>query len=118
MDFGPGVSNCPELAFDRDERLHWHFIPTEMFQRRGLTIKQMNDSQRKLAHELLKADVGDLAAEMAALLAPTQSGLGRLGIVALVIRHGGNLAAKLQGGKNVTVRKGSRPDLGWIVASI
>ena len=43
------------FTFDGDERTHWHFIPTELFPRNGLTIKQMNQSQRKLAHELLKA---------------------------------------------------------------
>jgi len=43
------------FAFDGDERTHWNFIPTEIFPRNGLTIKQMNESQRRLAHELLKA---------------------------------------------------------------
>jgi hypothetical protein len=42
------------FAFDGDERTHWNFIPTELFPRKGLTIKQMSQSQRKLAHELLK----------------------------------------------------------------
>jgi len=43
------------FVFDGAERTHWHFIPTEMFPRNGLALKQMNPSQRKLAHELLKA---------------------------------------------------------------
>ena len=43
------------FAFDSDERMHWHFIPTEMFPRKGLLIRSMNESQRKLAHDLLKA---------------------------------------------------------------
>ncbi|HMF96587.1 MAG TPA: DUF3500 domain-containing protein [Vicinamibacterales bacterium] len=38
-----------------DERLHWHFIPTEMFPRKGLLVRDMTPAQRKLAHELLKA---------------------------------------------------------------
>jgi hypothetical protein len=42
------------LAFDGDERTRWNFIPTEAFPRNGLTVKQMNQSQRKLAHQLLK----------------------------------------------------------------
>src|ERR1700682_1580501 len=42
------------FAFDGDERLHWHFIPTETFPRNGLLIRSMNESQRKLAHDLLK----------------------------------------------------------------
>ena len=43
------------FAFDTEERMHWHFIPTEMFPRKGLTIKEMTEPQRKLAHDLLKA---------------------------------------------------------------
>jgi hypothetical protein len=43
------------FSFNGDERTHWNFVPTELFPRNGLTVKQMNQSQRKLAHELLKA---------------------------------------------------------------
>jgi hypothetical protein len=43
------------FAFDGDERTRWNFIPTELFPRKGLTIKQMSQPQRKLAHDLLKA---------------------------------------------------------------
>ena len=30
------------FAFDSDERQHWHFIPTEGFPRKGLTLKEMS----------------------------------------------------------------------------
>ena len=43
------------FAFASDERMHWHFIPTEMFPRNGLLVRSMNEAQRKLAHDLLKA---------------------------------------------------------------
>jgi hypothetical protein len=43
------------FAFDSSERLHWNFIPTEAFPRNGLTVKEMSDAQRTLAHGLLKA---------------------------------------------------------------
>src|SRR5439155_4986164 len=44
------------FAFDNsEERLHWHFIPTEMFARKGLLVRDMTDAQRTLAHGLLKA---------------------------------------------------------------
>jgi len=43
------------FAFNADERLRWHFIPTEMYPRKGLLVKQMTEPQRKLAHDLLKA---------------------------------------------------------------
>jgi hypothetical protein len=43
------------FPFDGNERTHWHFIPTELFPRNGLTLKQMNPSQRERAHDLLKS---------------------------------------------------------------
>jgi hypothetical protein len=42
------------LPFDSDDRLRWHFIPNEMFPRKGLMIKDMNEAQRRLAHDLLR----------------------------------------------------------------
>jgi hypothetical protein len=39
---------------DSADRTHWNFIPTSMFPRQGLPIKEMTEPQRKLAHELLK----------------------------------------------------------------
>ena len=43
------------FAFNSDEMRHWNFIPTEAFPRNGLTVKEMSDAQRRLAHDLLKA---------------------------------------------------------------
>ena len=42
------------FPFDSEERLRWHYVPNETFPRKGLTIKDMNESQRALAHDLLK----------------------------------------------------------------
>jgi hypothetical protein len=42
-------------AFDSAERMKFHFIPTEMFARNGLTIGEMTEAQRKLAHAMLQA---------------------------------------------------------------
>src|SRR4029453_16250076 len=38
-----------------EERLHWGFVPSEMFPRKGLLPRDMTEPQRKLVHELLKA---------------------------------------------------------------
>lgn len=43
------------FAFDGAERTRWHFIPTEVFPRNGLIVKQMSPPQRTLAHALLNA---------------------------------------------------------------
>jgi hypothetical protein len=51
----PEQKQQASFAFEGDERLHWHFIPTEMFPRKGLLVRDMTPPQRKLAHDLLKA---------------------------------------------------------------
>ena len=50
-----GQAPKARFAFDAAERTHWHFIPTEMFARNGLTLKEMTLPQREAAHALLKA---------------------------------------------------------------
>ena len=42
------------FAFNSDDRLRWHFIPNEMFPRKGLMLKDMTEEQRQLAEGLLK----------------------------------------------------------------
>lgn len=42
------------FAFDATERFRFHFVPTEAFPRRGLTIAEMGQAQRERAHELLR----------------------------------------------------------------
>jgi len=38
-----------------EEMTRWNFIPTNMFPRKGVPIKEMSEKQRELAHGLLKA---------------------------------------------------------------
>lgn len=43
-----------KLPLDSDDLTRWHYIPANQFPRKGLAIKDMNESQRKLAHDLLR----------------------------------------------------------------
>jgi len=43
------------FAFDAEDRTRFNFIPTEMFPRQGLLIRDMSQPQRDLAHSLMKA---------------------------------------------------------------
>ncbi len=43
------------LPLDSVDRTRWNFVPTSMFPRQGLPLKEMTDPQRKLAHDLLRA---------------------------------------------------------------
>ena len=42
------------LPYEGEERMRWHYVPTEQFPRQGVPIKEMSEAQRKLAHDLLK----------------------------------------------------------------
>ena len=66
------------FPFEGDERMHWHFIPTEQFPRKGLTIKEMNESQRKLAHELLKAGLSQRGYMTASSIMELETVLGAI----------------------------------------
>ena len=46
------------FPLDTEERVRWNFIPNNMFPRKGLPIKEMTEPQRKLAHDLLRAGLG------------------------------------------------------------
>ena len=41
------------FPFEAEDRLRFHFIPPETFERQGVTIKEMSPEQRRRAHELL-----------------------------------------------------------------
>jgi hypothetical protein len=64
--------------FTSDERLHWHFIPTETFPRKGLTIKEMSEAQRKLAHDLIKAGLSQRGYLTASSIMELETVLGAL----------------------------------------
>ena len=47
------------FPYDSDERTRWNFIPTSMFPRKGVAIKDMNEAQRKLALDLLRSGLSE-----------------------------------------------------------
>ena len=64
-----------------DERMHWHFIPTgppPMFPRNGLTIKEMSQAQRTLAHDLIKAGLSQRGYLTASSIMDLETVLGAL----------------------------------------
>jgi hypothetical protein len=86
----PEQRQTAALPFEGEERLRWHFIPTDQFPRRGLKIKDMTAEQRKLAHDLLQAGLSqrgfltaraimDLETVLGALEAAERAAAGRSG---------------------------------------
>ena len=51
----PELREKAVLPIDNEDRRRWNFIPVNMFPRKGVSIKEMSEAQRKLAHGLLKA---------------------------------------------------------------
>jgi hypothetical protein len=51
----PAQLQSAMFPFASDERMHWHFIPTETFPRKGLLVRDMKPAQRGMLQDLLKA---------------------------------------------------------------
>ena len=65
------------FAFDSSERLHWHFIPTEAFPRKGLTLKEMSEPQRERVQGLLKSGLSQRGYLTAAQIMDLETLLGQ-----------------------------------------
>jgi hypothetical protein len=50
----PEQRQVAKLPLDSEDLTRWHYVPTNQFPRKGLAIKDMNEAQRKLAHDLLR----------------------------------------------------------------
>jgi len=66
------------FPFQSNERLHWNFIPSEMFPRNGLLMKDMSETQRKLVHNLLKSALSQRGYMTASEIMELESTLGDL----------------------------------------
>jgi hypothetical protein len=66
------------FPFKSDERLHWNFIPTEAFPRNGLLLRDMTESQQKLAHDLLKTALSQRGYMTATQIMDLESTLGEI----------------------------------------
>jgi len=50
----PEQRQTATLPLDSEDLTRWHYVPVNQFPRKGLAIKDMNETQRKLAHDLLR----------------------------------------------------------------
>ena len=82
-----------------EERLHWHFIPTEMFARKGLLVRDMSAAQRALAHDLLKAGLSQRGYLTASQIMDLETILGGLEQTERAARGGRGNALERDPGK-------------------
>ena len=66
------------FAFADADRTHWNFIPTEMFPRKGLTLKLMTEAQRAKAHDLLKTGLSQRGYMTATAIMDLETTLGAI----------------------------------------
>ena len=66
------------FPLDGPERLHWHFIPTDMFPRNGLTVKAMTEPQRALARKLVEVGLSQRGYKTASAIMEHETLLGAL----------------------------------------
>jgi hypothetical protein len=66
------------FPFKSEERLHWNFIPSEVFPRNGLLLKDMTENQRKLVHDLLKSALSQRGYMTATSIMDLENTLGDL----------------------------------------
>jgi len=49
----PALRQKAHFTFDSPERRRWHYVPREMFDRKGVSLKEMNSRQSRTAFKLL-----------------------------------------------------------------
>ncbi len=56
------------FSFDSEELTRWHYVPAQQFPRNGLPIRAMNETQRGLAHDLMKTGLSQRGYTQAATI--------------------------------------------------
>ena len=74
----PDTRRKAVFDFWTSERQRWHYVPKEMFDRKGLCLKEMNDKQRDAAFILLASGLSRTGFQKAKNIMVHESILGRL----------------------------------------
>jgi hypothetical protein len=111
------------FALNADERTHWNFIPTSMFPRNGLPLKEMTEPQRQRAHDLLKASLSQAGYQTATAIMDLENILKEIegraaagraasaagaGLPALAVAQGAAAPAPAAGGRQGGRQGGGR----------
>ena len=74
----PELRKKANLDFDSRQRRHWHYVPREMFDRKGVCLKEMNPRQRKAALKLLASGLSRAGYEKVAAIMDLEKTLGKI----------------------------------------
>ena len=72
----PELRRKTEFAFEDGERQRWHYIPREMFDRKGVYIQEMNQKQRDAAFNLLATGLSPTGYQKATAIIDLEATLG------------------------------------------
>ena len=64
--------------FDGNERFRWHYIPIEMWERQGVSLKELNANQQELAFALMESGLSAKGYEKARAIINLESILGEI----------------------------------------
>ena len=72
----PELRRKTEFAFEDGERQRWHYIPREMFDRKGVYLQEMNQRQRDAAFNLLATGLSRTGYQKATAIIDLEATLG------------------------------------------
>jgi hypothetical protein len=72
----PELRRKVEIPFEDSERFRWHYIPIEMWERKGISFKEMNEKERGAAFNLLASGLSERGYQKATSIIELESTLG------------------------------------------
>ena len=74
----PALREKAALPFDGNERLRWHYIPIEMWERQGVSLKELNDTQQAAAFALMESGLSAKGYQKARAIINLEATLGEI----------------------------------------
>ena len=72
----PELRRKAEFPFENGERQRWHYIPREMFDRKGIYLQEMDQKQREAAFSLLATGLSRTGYQKATAIIDLEATLG------------------------------------------
>jgi len=74
----PSLRQKAALPFDGNERFRWHYIPIEMWEREGVSLKELNPKQQEAAFALMESGLSAKGYQKARAIINLETTLGAL----------------------------------------
>jgi len=74
----PALREQAALPFDGNERFRWHYIPIEMWERKGVSLQDLNEKQQEAAFALMASGLSVKGYEKARAIINLETTLGEI----------------------------------------